>query len=665
MTTFPDAPDFSPGSEPWRRATEDAVAALERENEILRRNFRSLTRSIAAANKATHLRISKLGGVEIQPGTPINVQVFPYAYFTTNGYPAAGARVYWGDQHDADKYEIWLSRTSAPGETGYGDSPTLVVAQNATADIRGLECLTDYELAIRAVAPGGTYGFFTATVPFTTPNELTMIPWLGNPYLTWHDNFASIQWEWTEDYVPAYTEYTETATPNGVANSIDAGHWGNHARGVLAENGNIYYPPGRGDYFAAYNANAPYSRGVILDPSTDTATVSDYGLAALLDYGGGLGVGNGIGWIYGGALGGDGYIYWNARISIDDSPNPDINLNVIISLNPDTETATYTDTGDTLHYPVMATGGDGRVYCYPDTGIDTDGFLVIEPFGAMSVDYLGLTPAPGEDYGQAVTDANGDIWFMPLNSDNFLVIRTTGIPTAEYVPVDYPGGWLASDFGAPLRAPVLGADEKVYCFGWKSAPSAPGTTIWFSIDADGNQEYGEFTGTGAFNQAVLGSDGIIRGFGYGELMNISGMSTGGTAYNDSIASFNPATGEGGIIDMGSQVWKSDHGVASADGTIYFRITRDLSTDSGSSDKFVVLETAAIEHEATGTTEIPNYLKHMQVQRSTESGWTTVGTLAEPGFIMDPFATIGDLYRFVPLSTAGTTGDPSEITELTG
>lgn len=650
--TFPDAPDFPPQSQPFKRDLVERILELERQAAIQGKNLTAYQRSNAAGMKATNLKISALQGVRIPPGTPINVTVYPYAYFNASGYPAAGARVYWGDQNDADHYQIWVGKKPIPGEEVLGDSPSMVVSQYGTADIRNLEVLTDYELAVRAVSSFGSYGLFTATVDFSTPNVLTQIGPFGDPTVWYKDGFGIVQWGYTGVESPATTEYTATVTKGTVAGTLNG--VGNHANGVLAPNGKIYYPPGAGLSDGAIDTgDTAASRGVVLNPETLIAYETDYGLPEMLDYGGFISTYTGPGLISGGILGNDGWIYWTARVSIDGGGGPDTQVTYVVRLNPETGVAGVDDSGTDAFYSYMAKGGDGRIYCVPRDGLDVSPFLVITPGAGSSLDTLGYTPVAGEKFGQGVTDANGDVWFMPLETSNdFLVIRTAGV-TVERVARSVTGA---------LFGPVL-AGEDLYCFGYNSSPGPLGTATWLKITPSGTQTSGTLLNTAKIVQTTVGSDGRIYALGAGST-DLADGNFGNNVYGNSIVYFNPETLDSGttIVSVGED-WPSDKGVAGPDGTIYFRTTAisAIGDDIVAPEKFVVLETSRVDRGATYGGELPGYLKHMLVQRSTSGGeWITLGAMGAPGYFVDPTTEEGMdyAYRLLANSTADILGIPS-------
>lgn len=660
---FASAPDFPPGSEQWRREQEKRTMALEDAVERMLKDLRTQRNTQAAANKATHIRISKLGGIEILPGMPINVQVYPYAYFDTSGYPRAGARIYWGDQNDADNYQIWMRRVNGPDTAEYADFQNVNESLIATVDVRNLECLTTYELMIRAVSPGGSYGFFTGVIEFTTPDELTQIPWLGDPIVQWHDGFASIEWEFVDSSVPAYSEYEQSSSAPSLG--VDTAYWGNHASGVLAPNGNIYYPPG--GWHPSGSSYDYSSSGIVLNVAAGTAVENDFGLT--LDYGTPGLPGTVTGDPVGGVLGDDGIIYWVSHWS--ELPNS----TVILTLNPATEVMTYTEVPwpivggfyQPLHCITMAKGGDGNIYCIPASG--TDDLLVIHPGGSYSIEDMGWAYLAGESYFQAATDVNGDIWMMPSAGTNFGVIRTRSTPYFERVAIDFPGGWDSAPYGF-LAGPVFNAgDESIYAFSWNLTGYK---NLWCRIGPDGEQEFGEVSNSGTYismGRTAIGADGRIWGSG-SKRFPTGGSFAGTTGYNvREVGAFNPETKQFSpfmSVVSGSGILEIESAVASNDGTVVFRTTNKPAPGADLDPaKFVIVESSRTDHPATGVSEIPNYLKYMRVQRSTETGWKTIGTLAEPGVYMDPFAEMGAQYRLQSLSTAGTPGTPSATVQLEG
>lgn len=655
-TEFPDAPDFNPQSQPWKRDAEGRILALEQQIAIANKNLRAFQRSAVAGTKATNLKISALQGVRIPPGMPIGISAFPYAYFTASGYPAAGVRITWGDQNDVDHYEIWVGKAPIYGEVVLGDAPVAFVSQTATADVRGLECNTDYELSIRAISFGGSYGFFSSTLAFTTPNVLTQIGPFSSPTVSYRNGFGIIEWPSGGVDAPAYIEYTESHALGAVSGTLTG--WGNHGGGVLAPNGKVYYPPGGhiGSFFT------PESRGLAVNPSTLTAVETDYGLPPYLgqeDDGDPDPALRGI--VQGGVLGANGLIYWASNWdSVPGDGSGSVNWGTVIALDPQTETATFEPVEDGAVWSSMARGGNDTIYGRPANFDVTPEFLLIDSTGTVTTDDLGYTHSTGEYYGQGVTDSNGDVWFMPREGTDYFLKIDTGLGTVSKVAVDYPGGWIASGYDF-LVGPALAPNGNIYAFGWDD--SVP-QKIWFEIQPDGTQTYGESSGLTCMGNTAIGTDGLIRGMGVPRDLNYFGGTPGdidGHLVN-SFGKFNPDTKAWAHTSLGSGVWEADSAVADADGMVLFRLTHPDYIGDVESNKFVTVESSAIEHGATVSTAIPNYLKHMLVERTLLDSdvWDQIGAMPDFGFFTDPtvLPNLDYEYRLTPLSTALVEGIPS-------
>lgn len=635
MTTFPDAPDFNEGSQPWRRAAEEVITSLSTDVAILTKNLRAYQRSTVAGTKATNLKISGLSGTHIPPETPINISVYPYAYFNSSGYPAAGAHVYWGDQNDADHYEIWVRRIDSAEAGILADTQQATVTQIASADVRGLEVKTDYELMIRAISYGGTYGFFTASVPFTTPDELTMIGPYGYPEVSYKNGFGIIEWARDEWATPPSTDYTVDQTMGGIGGLLDRNSPG---RGVQAGNA-IFYPPGTQFGYSG--------QGNILYLNTGATLSTNYGLPLGAES---EGVGEG-------ALGDNGHIYWSRSTGYTGGETE------IIDLVPGSASASLISLGvlPGRFWLSLVKAGNGRIYGAPT---EEQGFLVITASGVISEDSLSFTVAPGDRYGMGAADASGNVWFAPEGSaDHFLHIDVSDFaPVVSRVPID-PAGWTADPGTSSI---VLHPNGSVYAFKTTGA-----VAWWYRISPDGSHTFGTDSGGNRFSSyPVIGADGRIYTF-----YRTSGGANTFSAFDPETETYErywwqPATGT---------FFNAVSVTGATDGNIYIRCVEQVITEPSNNyptDRFMVIsphrtDIPGIPAPDGGAT--PSYFKHMLVERriiaggggEVEDAWLTIGAMPAEGYFMDPTVEAGGEYeyRFAPVSTAGTIGNPSGSAEL--
>lgn len=221
---------------------------------------------------------------------------------------------------------------------------------------------------------------------------------------------------------------TATRTDYGLVNfdnPVDSKWYG----GVMAGNGKIYGVP----------SEAPDV--LVIDPATQTATRTDFGLG-----------GFGLNAYHGGVLGRDGKIYCVPG-----------GATTVLVIDPDTNTAVKTALGlGTLGSGSKWRGGvmgkDGKIYCLPSTATD---FLIIDSVnGTATRSTLGLTlPGDTNAWWSGVLGADGRIYCTPRNTGQILVIDTD-TQTASL-----------QTFGANLAAPTtnrwgggtLAPNGKIYC----------------------------------------------------------------------------------------------------------------------------------------------------------------------------------------------------------
>lgn len=650
---FPDASSLDPAAQRWVRYVQDEMTKLVDENERLKKNVRSYQRGNSAGNKALAARTTSLANIldtGMQAGDPPQVTVEASAYFTASGYPAARAYVTWEPIGDAlgtpARYEVWIRKVrdgvTDPDADGVAldfpeeDSNRVTATTNLYADIRGLEVLTQYALKVGVLSPLGTPGDFSEEIIFTTPNELTKIPSLGDPILYDHGGFVSVEWRYSPDYSPAYSVTEDTPDLGGVSVSGSPGSDpvpANLGSGVLAPNGKIYYPPGVSGF--VYD-----SRGLVLDPENNTAVANDYGLT-------GSDVTLQGGQVFDGVLGDDGIIYWSSFwmsrwVSHGDADD----WGTVLALDPSTEIMTVLPVQVDAMWGSLAKAGNGHIYGMP-TDTSAHGFLDIDPTGTPVVDYLGYTPVGGESFQTprgGVTAQNGDVWFMPSGTTAYFIVIDSDTGTASPVALTHTG-WGTGGTNI-LYSPVLAEDGSIYAFSNTTTQKS-----WYRIEPDGTQTRGTQSGSAPMGNAVMGPDGRIRGLG--------GLNTNQGFY----WIFDTETQTFTTQSFGFGLWSVLSLVASADGVLYFRCAKSPSDPSLSSHAFIVVTVETTDYPATGTLDIPNYLKYVEVQRAGGSGWEKIGQLAAPGFWTDPFGTSGSSYRLVPVSTAIVDGIPSNIVSV--
>lgn len=655
MATTPGAPDFPPGSMRWKRDKDARIEALEATVASLGRQL--VDQQAAAMNgisSAASLAAKALGMLSIDGGDTPKVSATGFAYFTKSGYPAAGLTLSWGydgtttltsDSATSVRYEVWIRPTrTADAEPTDDDMPIgpdpdldsqrMTATPNTYTTIRGLECNTQYAVKVQVVSVAGPAGDYSDEVLVTTPNEGTQIP-AGSFSASGGSGYAKLTWT---GGTPSGYNITQSA---GGADIHTPGYY--FTGGVQAADGKVYFAE-------SYNSNKGHF--LKIDPVAKTSTLIQ-GSATTIGY-----------WTLGsGMLGPDGKIYFLPNGSGTSEHHVYVLDPVAGTVTVPTVTGTTGCTTSVMHSGLIyAFRGDSGV----SGGAATVTITVIDPVALTSTTTTVNAPTPNGGVwvpGAAVAGNDGRIYFGELSFGNYSGEALYGVFDPSTSTASFSTGGATPPSGYPgASSGVLMPSGQIYfipdasggTFGGSSAIMIlnPATgSITFGPDVpDSLIQYGASGSTGA--TAFLGTDGCIY---------YIGQASSTSPYPTSVIRFDPASG----------TYSATTPTADTGTVPYYTLGR--LSNGGIVGVAAFPDTSSYSHIATNLilyitsqagTLTPNYLKYMQMERLSGSGWVPVNTLSAPGTTYELEQAGRYTYRMVPVSTSGTRGTPSASTTVT-
>ena len=651
---FPDAPDFNPGSQRWRREIEARIKAAEEAAARTERNRQADKKAAAAAvGAAAQSAARALSALSIDGGDAPKVTATPFAYFTKSGYPAGGINLSWTytaqtnlttDLASAVRYDVWIrpvrpdAALPEDDDTPIGpdadlDSQRVTGTPNTYTTVRGLECNTQYAIKVQVMSITGSGGDYSDEVFVTTPNEITQIP-AGSFSASGGSGYAKLTW--TGSTPSGYTESQVT----GAADIHTPGYY--FTAGSQGADGKVYFAEG-------YNSNKGHY--LAIDPVAKTSTLVQ-GSATTVGY-----------WTLGsGMCAPDGRIFFLPM-------NYGTSENHIFIIDPSSSAVTVPTVSGAGTGKITASvmHSNGTIYGFGSQNNITVGNIVtvtaIDPTGLTSTatNYTITTPTGSGVWavGGAVEASNGLVYLVaaglydPVNTafiGVFDPVAGTLTLTRMGVTTSLTNGWGAGALlpnGNICFAPAYTGTHGDTSPALIVSPTAGTATLGAAIP-NSMLEYGS-PNTGP--SAVAGLDGCV--YYIGQTSNTSPYPTCLVRYDPSADTYTAITL---AQDSGATPFYTLASTA-AGGAVGVSAYPPGGNDQIASNVILYLSTQA-------GTATPNYLKYMQIERLTGSGWVPVNTLAAPGTTVDLEQPGRYTYRMVPVSTAGTRGTPSPSITVT-
>ena len=652
---FPYAPDFNPGSQQWRRDVEKRLQAAEDLTAQNARNQDANKRATdAGISAAASLASKALGMLSIDGGDTPTVTAVGFAYFTKSGYPAAGLNISWtyssatsmtADQAASVRYEVWIrpTRTAAALPTDDDmpigpdpdlDSQRMTATPNMYTTVRGLECNTQYAIKVQVVSVAGPAGDYSDEVLVTTPNEGTQIP-AGSFSASGGSGYAKLTWT--------------GGTPSGYSITQSAGGADIHTPsyyftgGVQAADGKVYFAE-------SYNSNKGHFLKV--DPVAKTSTLVQ-GSATVIGY-----------WTLGsGMLGPDGKIYFLPNGSGTSEHHVYVLDPVAGTVTVPTVTGTTGCTTSVMHGGLIyAFRGDADIFGGPATVTIT----VIDPVALTSSATTVNAPTPNGGIwtpGGAVVGNDGRIYFGELSFGGYSGEAVYGVFDPSTSTASFSTGGATPPSGYPgASSGVLTPSGQIYFIPDASGGTFGGSSAIMILNpATGNVTFGPDVPDSLIQYGASGSTGATAFLGTDGCIYYIGQTSSTSPYPTSVIRFDPVSG----------TYSATTPTADSGTVPYYTLGR--TSDGGIVGVAAFPDTSSYSHIATNLilyitsqagTLTPNYLKYMQMERLSGSGWVPVNTLSAPGTTYELEQPGRYTYRMVPVSTSGTRGAPSPSITVT-